>query len=224
LKILLVEDYGPLRLAVAQTLREEGFTVDDTADGEEGLWLAREHSYALVVLDLTLPNLDGMELLKRIRGGGDHTAVMIMTSRDAVGDRVAGLNEGADDYLVKPFAIDELVARVHALVRRSHDYHAPVIKIGDLEIDTTARTTRLAGEEMEVTAKEFALLEMLALKIGSVVSRDRLSDGLYDHAHEVESNVLEVFVARLRKKLEAGGRPRLIHTRRGEGYMMKHPR
>ncbi len=223
MRILLIEDYGPLRLSVAQTLREENFAVDDTADGEEGLWLAETNAYALLVLDLTLPKIDGMEILRRRRAAGDKTPVLVMTSRDAVPDRVEGLRTGADDYLVKPFAIEEFVARVHALVRRSHKRAAPLIRVGEVEVDTSSRCARLGGEPMDLTAKEFALLEMLAQRPGRVFSREQLTEGLYDFAHEVESNVLEVFVARLRKKTEAGGRPRLIHTRRGEGYLMKPP-
>ena len=221
MRILIVEDYGPLRLSVAQRLREEGYAVDDTADGEEGLWMARENDYAAMILDLNLPSKDGLEVLRAIRQGNAEMSVIIVTAKDAVDDRVAGLDAGADDYLVKPFALDELAARVRVLVRRRFGKKDAVIRVGDLEVDTATRTARRAGEDLKLTSREFALLELLAMRAGQVVSRSDIWEQLYDFNEDVESNVVDVFIAYLRKKLERPDLPKLIHTRRGEGYILQ---
>lgn len=224
MRILLVEDNEPLREAVAERLRRDGFAVDATGDGNDGLWLAEENPYALALLDLTLPGLDGLEILRRLRAGGKEMAVLITTARDAVPDRVAGLDCGADDYIVKPFSLEELMARVRAQVRRVHGKHDPVVRISDLEIDTKSRTAHRGGQLLELTAKEFGLLELLALRIGQVVARADIWEQLYDFAEETDSNVIDVFVNRLRKKSEAvGSATRLIHTRRGLGYVLLDP-
>jgi two-component system copper resistance phosphate regulon response regulator CusR len=221
MRILVIEDYGPLRLSIAQRLREEGDAVDDTADGAEGLWLGRENDYAVVILDLNLPSKDGMEILRELRGVKREISVIIVTAKDAVGDRVAGLDAGADDYLVKPFALDELAARVRVLVRRGFGKKEAVIRVGDLEVDTATRTARRAGEELNLTSREFALLELLALRAGQVVSRSDIWEQLYDFSEDVESNVVDVFISYLRKKLERADLPKMIHTRRGEGYVLE---
>ena len=220
MRILIIEDYGPLRLSVAARLKEEGYKVDDTADGAEGLWMATENAYSLVLLDLTLPSLNGLDVLRKLREKKPDLSVLIVTAKDAIEDRVAGLDAGADDYLVKPFSLDELSARVRALVRRTHGQHDPVIRVSDLEIDTRSRVARRAGEALDLTAKEYALLELLAHRVGEIVARGDIWEQLYDFNQDVESNVVDVFIAYLRKKLEAGGGPRLIHTRRGEGYVL----
>ena len=219
MRILLVEDYGPLRLSIAERLRESGFIVDDTADGKEGLWYAQENTYALAILDIMLPGLDGIELLKRLRKAGKDCSVLMVTAKDGIQDRVAGLDAGADDYLVKPFALEELMARVRALVRRGHNIKDSIIRIGDLEVNTKRRSASRAGEEIELTSKEFALLELLALRAGEVVRRSDVWEQLYDFNQDVESNVVDVYIAHLRKKLEKEGMKKLIHTRRGEGYI-----
>ena len=219
-RILIIEDYGPLRLSVAQRLTEEGYKVDHTADGAEGLWMATENAYSLILLDLNLPSLHGLEVLKKLREKRPDVSVLITTAKDAIEDRVAGLDAGADDYLVKPFSLDELSARVRALVRRTHGQHDPVIRVGDLEIDTRSRHAKRGGEALDLTAKEYALLELLAHRAGEIVARGDIWEQLYDFNQDVESNVVDVFIAYLRKKTEAGGRPRLIHTRRGEGYVL----
>jgi DNA-binding response OmpR family regulator len=221
MKVLVVEDNEPLRKAIVQRLRESGFAVDETADGPEGLWLATENKYTVAVLDLMLPGLDGLDLLRKMRKHNEDTSVLIITARDQVGDRVAGLDAGADDYLVKPFALDELMARVRALTRRKHQVKNPLIKVGDLEIDTLRRSISRAGEEIDLTAREYALLELLALRQGEVVTRAEIWEQLYDFNQDPESNVVDVFIAYLRRKIEGEGKQKLIHTRRGMGYMLE---
>ncbi|MFT4548126.1 MAG: two-component system response regulator MprA [Pseudoalteromonas tetraodonis] len=220
MKLLIIEDYGPLRLSVAARLTEDGYKVDGTADGAEGLWMATENAYSLVLLDLTLPSMNGLDVLRKLRQKKPDLSVLITTAQDAIEDRVAGLDAGADDYLVKPFSLDELSARVRALVRRTHGQHDPVIRVGDLEIDTRTRSAKRAGAHLDLTAKEYALLELLAHRVGEIVARGDIWEQLYDFNQDVGSNVVDVFIAYLRKKTEAGGRPRLIHTRRGEGYVL----
>ena len=220
MKVLLVEDYVPLRKSVARGLQEAGFAVDATGDGEEGLWYARSGDYDVIVLDLMLPKVDGLTILRRLREREDPVPVLILTARDTVPDRVRGLDLGADDYLVKPFAFDEFLARVRALVRRKYETRSPSVQVGDLEVDTSRRTARRGGRTIELTTREYALLELLALRAGQVVSRTEIWEHLYDFAAEPASNVIDVYIGHLRKRLEAGGRPRLIHTRRGLGYML----
>jgi len=221
--LLLIEDYAPLQKSLARGLREAGFAVDVTGDGEEGLWYARTGNYDVVILDLMLPKLDGLTILRKLRESGSQAHVLILTAKDTVPDRVRGLDLGADDYLIKPFALDELLARVRALVRRKYEAKAPEIRVGDLEVDTVNRTAQWEGEPLELTAREYGLLEVLALQPGRTVTRTEIAERLYDFASEAESNVIDVYVARLRKKLEEGGRPRLIHTRRGLGYVLGGP-
>jgi DNA-binding response OmpR family regulator len=220
-RILIVEDYAPLRGSLAQGLREAGFAVDVAGDGEVGLWHALEEDYDVIVLDLMLPKLDGLTVLERLRAKGRQAHVLILTARDAVRDRVRGLEAGADDYLVKPFAFEELLARIHALVRRRYAAKSPAIRIGDLVIDRAAQRVTRGTRAIAVTLKEYALLELLALRAGAVVSRAEIWGHLYEFAEEPSSNLLEVYVAQLRRKLESGGEPRLIHTRRGAGYMLE---
>ncbi len=221
MKVLVVEDNETLRKSIVQRLREANFAVDETGNGTEGLWLATENNYTVAILDLMLPGMDGVELLKKLRLTNDTTSVLIITARDQVGDRVAGLDSGADDYLVKPFSLDELMARVRALTRRKHDVKNPIIKVGDLELDTRRRSVRRGGKDIDLTAKEYSLLELLALRSGEVVSRAEIWEQLYDFNQDPESNVVDVFVAYLRRKLESEDKPKLIHTRRGMGYILE---
>ncbi len=220
MKVLLVEDFELLRDSVAQGLREAGFAVDTAPDGEQGLWLARSAGYDVIILDLMLPRLDGLSLLKTLRDEGSRTHVLILTARDRPEDRVKGLDLGADDYLVKPFVFAELLARVRALVRRKYDAKNPVMRIADLEIDTTAHVVRRGGQAIDLSAREYMLLEFLAVRAGQVVSRSDIWEHVYEFNSTAESNVVDVFVGHLRRKLEHDDLPRLIHTRRGQGYVL----
>jgi DNA-binding response OmpR family regulator len=221
MRILVIEDYPPLRDSLVRGLREAGYAVDAEGDGEEGLWLAMEVDYDVIVLDLMLPKMDGLTVLKRLRAGDHPARVLILTARDTVPDRVAGLNQGADDYLVKPFAYSEFLARVQALIRRRYDIGSPIIEVGELVIDLPSRTVRQAGRTVELTAREYALLEFLALRKGRVQSRTEIWEHIYDVNAEPNSNVIDVYIRMLRKKLERDGLPRLIHTRRGMGYVLE---
>ncbi len=220
MRVLIVEDYAPLRAAVAKALRESGYSVDEAADGEAGFWRASSEEYDLIVLDLMLPRLDGLEVLRRLRGEGRDAHVLILTARDRVEDRVQGLDLGADDYLVKPFAMDELLARVRALVRRGYVQKSPLLCIGHVEINTNDHGVRVSGEPIELTAKEYALLEYLALRKGQVVSRMDIWRHVYDEHSSATSNVVDVYIGYLRRKIERPDRSKLIHTRRGEGYIL----
>ena len=180
MRLLLVEDSPRLQLSVATALRRSGYAVDTAGDGEEGLWLAESHSYDLLVLDLMLPKLDGLEVLRRLRAGGRDTHVLLLTARDTVADRVVGLETGADDYLIKPFALEELLARVQALCRRSYGSKTSVLTVLDLEINTLARTVRRAGRLVDLTRREYLLLEYPARRVGQVVSRTEIEAHIYD--------------------------------------------
>jgi DNA-binding response OmpR family regulator len=221
MRVLLVEDYMPLRESVTQALEEAGFAVDASADGEEGLWYARSSDYDAIVLDIVLPKLDGLSVLQQLRKAGSRTPVLLLTAKDTVADRVTGLDLGADDYLVKPFALEELLARVRALLRRKYDAADPIIRVQDLEVNTVSRIVRRGGERIDLTAREYALLEFLARRMGEIVSRTEIWEHVYDFRSNVESNVVDVYVGYLRKKIECGGLPRLIHTRRGQGYVLE---
>jgi DNA-binding response OmpR family regulator len=223
MRILLIEDYEPLRKSVARGLREAGYAVDATGDGEEGAWYSRSGDYDVIVLDLMLPNLDGLTILQQLRKQGNPAHVLILTAKDTLQDRVLGLNLGADDYLVKPFAFEELLARIGALVRRKYESKSPLIQVGDLIIDTNDRTVHRAGQAIDMTPREYALLEFLAHRAGKVVTRTDIWEHLYDFAAEQNSNVIDVYIRLLRKKLEQGDLPPLIHTRRGLGYILREP-
>lgn len=215
MRVLVVEDEVDLARAVRQALVEEGGAVDVAHDGEVGLWNALSWEYDAIVLDLMLPALDGWTVLERLRES-KATPVLILTAKDAVPDRVRGLDSGADDYLVKPFSIEELVARVRALVRRAAGKGSPVVEAGDVRIDTAARSVSRGGAPVALSGKEYALLELLALHRGELVTRTRIYDSLYDETDGTCSNVVDVYVANLRKKLGKD----LIETRRGQGYVL----
>lgn len=220
MRVLLIEDYAPLREALSRGLQEAGFAVDASGDGEEGLWYVRSADYDVIVLDLMLPGVDGLTLLRTLRQEGRDTHVLVLTARDTLDDRVAGLNAGADDYLVKPFSFDELLARVHALVRRKYGSKTVLLCVGELEIDTVGKVVRRRGEVIELTAKEYALLEYLARRQGELVSRTDIWEHVYDFHDTAQSNVVDVYIGYLRRKLERPGGERLIHTRRGQGYVL----
>ena len=224
MRLLVIEDHAALRTSLTRGLRDAGYAVDATGSGAEGLWYAENHPYDVVILDVMLPGIDGFEILSRLRGGGNTTHVLILTARDAVADRVTGLDLGADDYLAKPFAFDELIARLRAMVRRQYDRADPVIRVGTLEVDTRARRARRAGRVLVLSAREYALLEYLAHRAGHIVSRTELWDHAYDEAAEPGSNVLDVHISHLRKKIDSGHGEKLFHTRRGLGYVLGEER
>jgi DNA-binding response OmpR family regulator len=221
MRVLFVEDSKRLQQTVGTALRRAGFAVDVSGDGAEGLWLAETNDYDALVLDIMLPGLDGLALLRRLRAQGRKTHVLLLTARDTVPDRVQGLRAGADDYLVKPFALDELLARVHALCRRAYDSKQSRIVVGDLEVDTVARTASRAGCAFTLPAREYALLEYLARRAGQVVSRTEIEAHIYDGDAGPMSNVIDSAICALRRKLDAIAPAPLIHTRRGLGYVMQ---
>jgi DNA-binding response OmpR family regulator len=220
MRVLIVEDYAPLLKSVSQGLREAGYAVDTAADGAEGLLCAESTPYDVIVLDLMLPGIDGATVLERLRRRKNTAGVIILTARDAVADRVKGLDLGADDYLTKPFAFEELLARVRAVTRRGYGTREPMLRIADLEIDTAARTVRREGKNLLLSAREYALLEYLASRQGQIVTRSEIWDHCYDFATEPSSNVVDVYVGYLRKKIDQDYDVKLIHTRRGQGYVL----
>jgi len=224
-RILVVEDYGPLAKSIVQGLREAGYAVDLASDGDEAQAAADSSAYDALVLDLMIPKTDGMTILRRLRTRGSTTAILVVTARDQVPDRIAGLDAGADDYLVKPFALQELLARLRSVIRRKYGGATNLLTVGDLEIDSTARTVRRSGQIISLSAREFALLEYLVRRRGQVVSRAEVWEHVYDFASEPSSNVIDVYVGYLRRKLGDGeaGSPRLIHTHRGLGYSVDAP-
>jgi two-component system, OmpR family, response regulator len=213
MRLLVVEDEADLLASLARALREEGYAVDTAEDGEEGLYKAESWAYDAIVLDVMLPGLDGWQVLDRLRRT-KKTPVLMLTARDAPQDRVRGLDTGADDYLVKPFDLDELLARLRALIRRAAGHTRNVVEMGDVSIDTAARRVTRAGRPVGLTAREYALLEFLALHRGEVVTRTALYEHLFDEDEDTLSNLLDVHVSNLRKKLGAD----LITTHRGQGY------
>ena len=221
MRLLLVEDYPPLQKSLVKGLREAGFAVDVTGDGREASWYAESNEYDVIVLDLTLPGLDGLSILNRLRAEGRQSHVLIITAKDAVADRVAGLNAGADDYLVKPFEFDELLARVQALVRRSYHRKNPVMEIGPLRINTATQQVQRGDENLPLTAREYALLEYLAMRAGGLVTRTDIWEHVYDFRSDATSNVVDVYIGHLRRKIDHEGEPSLIETVRGRGYLLR---
>ncbi len=216
MRILLVEDEPDLARALARTMADEDWVVDVVGDGESAVTLARTGPHDVVVLDIMLPRLDGWQVLERLRRDAYRTPILLLTARDAVQDRVRGLDAGADDYLTKPFSPEELLARIRALARRAADQPGPEVQVGPLRIDTRARRVYGPGGELELTAREYAILELLTRRLGHVVTRTEISDALYDDETEVMSNTIDVHIGALRRKLGVG----LIHTRRGVGYLL----
>ena len=220
-RVLLVEDYKPLVRSLRQGLEEEGFAVDVAFDGEEADHKAIATDYDVVILDIMLPKKDGLALLKGWRERGLKSHVLMLTARGGLDDKVKGLDQGADDYLTKPFELQELLARIRALIRRGHQIKDPLIKVFDLTIDTAARTVRRAGQGIHLTPREYALLEFLAFHRGKVVTRTMIWEHLYDEHDESTSNVVDVYIRYLRNKIDKGFDPPLILTRWGEGYMLR---
>jgi DNA-binding response OmpR family regulator len=219
-RLLIAEDHASLGRSMAEGLREEGYQVDLAPDGLEAERLLGENDYGCVILDLILPGKDGLTLLREMRLKGNQAPVMCVTARDALDDRVSGLDLGADDYLIKPFAWDELLARVRALIRRERGHPRSKVTIGDLEIDLVSRSVVRGGQTIHLTAREFMLLQYLAMRQGEVVSRSEISRHLYGADDEASSNVVDVYIGYLRNKIDKPFERKLIHTRRGAGYQM----
>ena len=220
MRVLLVEDYPPLERSIVECLTEEGYVVDATASGEEGLWYARNHEYDAILLDVMLSEVSGLDILKSLRERLNNVPVILISARDTVSQRIEGLEMGADDYLIKPFDLAEMVARVRAQVRRRYEKKSPRLTSGDIVLDTAAKTVSRAGHEIPLTRKEYALFECLFFKKGEVVSRDYISRHAYQDYEGGTSNVVDVYVGYLRKKLNVHGLPNVIRTKRGHGYIL----
>ncbi|NOX52177.1 MAG: response regulator transcription factor [Gammaproteobacteria bacterium] len=215
MRILIVEDEENIRQQLGKHLQGQGFAIDLAADGEEGLYYGREYDYDAAVVDLGLPKIDGIDLITRLRKEKRSFPILVLTARGHWQDKVQGLEAGADDYLAKPFQMEELVARLNALIRRTAGYASPVLSQGDLQLDTAKKEVRVSGGAVELTAYEYKVLEYLMLNPDRVVSKSELTDHLYDQDFDRDSNVIEVFVGRLRKKIVPVD---LIRTVRGQGY------
>jgi two-component system response regulator PhoP len=220
MRLLLIEDDAALRLGLARQLEADGYRVDMAADGEDGLFQASEYPVDLAIVDLGLPKLNGLKVVERLRADGRTVPILILTARGSWQDKVVGLESGADDYLVKPFEYPELAARVKALLRRSLKAASDVLTLGPLAIDFSAQSARLEGAPLDLTSFEFRVLELLARERARVVSKQELSDYLYPHDEDRDSNVLEVLVGRLRRKLDPQGTLNPIETLRGRGYRL----
>jgi len=220
-KVLVVDDEPAVRDALRRALTLEGYDVDLAEDGIEGVTAAATRGPDAIVLDVLMPGLDGLEVCRRIRESGDRTPILMLTARDEVRDRVAGLDAGADDYLVKPFALEELNARLRALVRRRTGADANILRFGDLTLDTRTREVTRGSRAIDLTRTEFSLLELFLLNPRQVLSRSQIFDRVWGYDFGPSSNALEVYIGYLRRKLEAGGEPRLIHTVRGVGYALR---
>lgn len=220
MRVLIVEDEDTLRDQICERFKEDGFAIDATGDGEEGLYLAREMPVDVAVIDLGLPGLDGMEIIRKVREEGHLYPILILTARDRWQDRVEGLEAGADDYLGKPFHLEELLARVRALLRRVGGWAHPLLEFDGMRIETREQKVTVAGEAVTLTAYEYKVLEYLAIKSGEVISKPALLDHLYEEDTERDTNVLEVFVRRLRRKLDPDNKLNPIETLRGRGYRL----
>lgn len=220
-RILLVEDNTSMSNLIARGLREAAYAVDAAFDGDEGLYQASINDYDLIILDVMLPRKDGFEVCRELREAGNEAPILMLTARDAVADRVNGLDTGADDYLLKPFDFKELLARIRALLRRKSEIRPERIVIADMVIDTTSQRVWRAGQEIPLTTKEYALLEYLAREQSKVVGRAEIAEHVWDANFDAFSNLIEVYIKRLRSKIDEGFAPPLIHTRRGAGYIME---
>lgn len=220
MRILIAEDHPSLGRSLATGLREEGYAVDLATTGPEALHQARGVDYDCVVLDIMLPEMDGWDILDALRREGRRMPVLCLTARDSTEDRVRGLDLGADDYLVKPFAFEELLARIRAVIRRAHGQASALLRIDDLELNTSRKSVTRAGRPISLTAREYALLEYLAHRHDQVVTRADIWEHLYDGQDESTSNVVDVYIGYLRAKIDRDHPKKLIHTRRGQGYML----
>jgi DNA-binding response OmpR family regulator len=224
MRLLLIEDNALLRNALGQFLREADFIVDDFETGDEGLWAASENPYDVVLLDLMLPNMDGMEILRALRKKENPVHVLVISARDGLEDRLEALNAGADDFLVKPFSLSEAMARVRALLRRRYARKSPVMKVADVELDPIRRTVVRGDRVIDLTALEYRLLEYLFYRSGEVVTRTDIWEKVFEDGTGGGSNTVDVYIGYLRKKLNTQGEVDLIHTRRGHGYQLEDSR
>jgi DNA-binding response OmpR family regulator len=220
MRILLVEDDSRIANFVAKGLREQSYAVDVATNGQDALYQASINTYDLIVLDILIPGPDGFEVCRQIRKSGLRMPILMLTAKDAVDDRIRGLDSGADDYLTKPFVFGELLARLRALLRRSGELRPAKIVVDDLVVDTAAQTASRGGSPIELTTKEYALLEYLARNAGRVVGREEISEHVWDESFDPFSNLIEVYVNRLRRKVDSASAKPLIHTRRGAGYVL----
>ena len=223
MRLLVAEDEPRMATLLGRGLEEEGYAVDVARDGEVARWLAMENEYDVIVLDVMLPGMDGFSLCRHLRAAGRSAPVIMLTARDGVNDRVRGLDSGADDYLVKPFSFTELCARIRALIRRGHQNRALVLEAGEIRLDPARRRVWRGKEEISLSPKEFALLELLMRHAGEIVTRTMLAEHVWGDHYDSLSNLIEVFINRLRRKIEEDGAPRLLHTIRGAGYVIREP-
>jgi len=220
MRILLIEDYTPLRESITEHLKDTGFAVDATPDGNEGLKFATSHKYDAIVLDLMVPGIDGLKILTELRKSGDETPIIITSALDSMENRVEGLNAGADDYLIKPFGLPELLARIQAQTRKVYGKKKATIEVGDLVVDLNSKRVTRGKREIVLTKREYGLLEYLAYRAGEIVSRQEIWEHVYQDAEGGSSNAVDVYVSYLRKKLNEGDEPDLLQTRRGQGYFL----
>jgi two-component system copper resistance phosphate regulon response regulator CusR len=221
MRILVVEDEQKVASFIRKGLEEEGYAVDVAADGEEGLTMALACVHDLIILDIRLPKLDGLRVLQALRQDSVTTPVLLLTVRATIEDKVLGLDAGADDYLTKPFAFQELVARVRALLRRRAEADPTVLRIGDLSLDSARRTVSRGGERIDLTPREFTLLDYFMRNPGRVLTRTMIAEHVWDYSFDTSTNIIDVYVNYLRKKIDAGQTPKLLHTVRGVGYVLK---
>ena len=221
MRVLIIEDEKKVAGFLKNGLREEGYAVDDAFDGQAGFDLAVENEYDIIILDLMLPGLDGITLCKKLREQGNHTPILMLTAREAVKDRVIGLDAGADDYMTKPFAFEELLARVRVILRKRPVTQELKLEIGDLVLDLITHKVRRGGDEIELTTKEYALLEFLMRNAGTIVTRTMISEHVWDINFETFTNVIDVYINYLRNKIDRDHDEKLIHTVRGRGYVLK---
>lgn len=221
MRILLIEDDYPLNAIITKRLNEEGHAVDSCLEGESGLDYAQAMEYDCIVLDLMLPKINGLQLLKTIRAQGNKSKVLILTARDTIEDRVKGLDAGADDYLIKPFSFDELLARVRALTRRHGEIKSNVLSLADLTMNTNDHAVKRGGKTIVLTSKEYSLLECLLRNQGSILTRAQIVDHVWNFDFSNDSNIVDVYIKYLRRKIDKDFEPKLIHTMRGFGYVMR---
>jgi DNA-binding response OmpR family regulator len=221
MRILLIEDSKRLQRSISLGLRESGYKVDTTGDGQEGLWFIESYEYDVVILDLMLPGLDGLSILKEVRKKENPVHILILSAKDTVEDKIYGLKAGADDYLVKPFAFEELLARIQALIRRRFGVKSNTVPAGYIEIDLDKRVVMRRGEVIDLTPREYSLLEFMTLNKGKVVSRATIEEHIYDERIELLSNVVDATICSVRKKIEIPEMEAIIKTRRGHGYIIE---